>query len=130
MTFDEWWEQNKRDDYIHPKIAKAAESNARVIWGCSREYAAEEIAHVVNTLKRMVEEQEDKIHTMAAALIEFAEWSEAYPVEVFPEPTPEQVDAVCKTLGFRLDSISAMILRHASARMGKIAREALGGDNG
>jgi len=56
---------------------------------------------------RVVSEERDRLR-------EFADdvrlWSEAYPTNIFTEPTPEQVDAVCKTLGFRIDRISAMVL--------------------
>jgi hypothetical protein len=65
-----------------------------------------------------------------ARLREFAEdvlnWSKAYPVEVFPEPTPEQVDEVCKILNFRIDRISAMVLRAFTKTWGDKARAALG----
>ena len=63
-------------------------------------------------------------------LREFADdvrkWSEAYPTNIFTEPTPEQVDAVCKTLGFRLDRIAAMVLREFTKPWGDAARAALG----
>ena len=53
-------------------------------------------------------------------------WSKAYPVSVFPEPTPKQVDDVCKSLGFRIDRISAMVLREFTKQWGDKARAALG----
>ena len=59
------------------------------------------------------------------ALQQCVDWAAAYPVDIFPQPTPEQVDAVCKTLGFRIDSISAMVLRNYTGRIGEIARGAL-----
>ena len=66
-----------------------------------------------------------KIDEIREALEEFVKWSEAYPVDVFHEPTPEQVDAVCKTLGFRIDAISAMVLRNFTKHFGDIAKQAL-----
>ena len=62
-------------------------------------------------------------------LREFAEHidqrSRAYPEEIFPTPTPGQIDQVCKTLGFRIDGIAAMVLRETVKPFGKLAREAL-----
>ena len=62
-------------------------------------------------------------------LREFAEhidqWSNAYPEGMFPDPAPEQIDQVCKTLGCRIDSIAAMILRETVKPFGDLAREAL-----
>lgn len=58
--------------------------------------------------------------------VEWAEdllkWSEAYPKSLFTEPTPEQVDEVCKTLGFRIDRISAMVLREYTGSWGRKAK--------
>ena len=70
-----------------------------------------------------------KLEADNARLREFAEdvvnWSKAYPTAVFPEPTPEQVDEVCKTLGFRIDRISAMVLRAYTKTWGNKASAAL-----
>lgn len=66
-----------------------------------------------------------KITYLQDALQQCVEWANAYPVDIFPQPTPEQVDAVCKKLGFRIDSISAMVLRNYTGRIGEIASEAL-----
>ena len=71
----------------------------------------------------------DRLRERERVLVEFAEsmveWSEAYPKAIFQEPTPEQVQAVCKGLGFSIDSISAMILRIFTKPVGDRARAAL-----
>jgi hypothetical protein len=56
---------------------------------------------------------------------ELLKWEEAYPVDIFTEPTPQQVDVVCRQLGFNIDRISAMILRSFAKQWGDKAREAL-----
>lgn len=72
------------------------------------------------------QEIESTIEERVAPAVEWAEdllkWSEAYPTTIFTEPTPEQVDAVCKTLGFRIDRISAMVLREYTGIWGRKAR--------
>lgn len=42
------------------------------------------------------------------------DWESAYPGDIFTVATPEQIDDVCKTLGIRIDNISAVILREVS----------------
>jgi hypothetical protein len=65
----------------------------------------------------------------AAQLREFAEeiikWSESYPKDIFPAPTPEQIDEVCKQSGFRIDQISAKVLRKFTGSWGKKAQRAI-----
>jgi hypothetical protein len=53
------------------------------------------------------------------------EWSKAYPDGIFTEPTPEQVDTVCKMLGIRIDNIAAMILSKCTKHWGERAENAL-----
>lgn len=63
------------------------------------------------------------------ALQRIVEWSRAYPLSVFPEPTQEYYDKAHKVLtenGMTIDRISAAAMRHAIEGVGKIAREAIG----
>ena len=76
-----------------------------------------------------INELENRIEKLEAGLNEIIEWSEAYPEDVFPQPTPDQIDAVCKQSGFRIDSISAMVLRRFTGYGARIAREALKGSD-
>ena len=71
----------------------------------------------------------EKAEADAKALRDFAEdvvgWSEAYPERVFPEPSVEQIKAVCDGLGITLDCVSAAILRTFTKPLGDKARDAL-----
>lgn len=86
---------------------------------------------LINRVKARTESAAElqALRDRAEKLEEFAEsviqWSKAYPTSVFTEPTPEEVDEVCKTLGFRIDRIAAMVLREYTESWGKKAAEAL-----
>lgn len=72
--------------------------------------------------------QDERIDELEGALRQIVQWSEAYPVKVFPEPTPEQwvqMAELLKGAGMTLDSFSASNMRHVADGVGKIAREAL-----
>ena len=70
---------------------------------------------------------EDKIDRYEEALHRIKSWSEAYPLEVFPEPDLKRAHEVLTAHGMMLDAISAHVMRHAVKGVGKIAREALDG---
>ena len=53
----------------------------------------------------------ERIEELEEVANDIIRWSEAYPKKIFGEPTPEQVDELCKTLGCQLANISAMVLR-------------------
>lgn len=67
-------------------------------------------------------EREEALEELANEMLQ---WAEAYPTDVFTEPTPKQVDDVCKMLGFRLDHISAMVLRAFTKQWAEKAKRAL-----
>ena len=54
------------------------------------------------------------------------QWSEAYPLEIFPPPDYPRARAVLEANGMTLDAISADCMRHVVEGVGKIAREVLG----
>lgn len=70
-----------------------------------------------------------EVSTKEEALTEFVEkfidWTEAYPQEVFTELTLDQIDTVCKALGFRIERISAMVLHDVLKTWGIEAQAAL-----
>jgi len=74
---------------------------------------------------------EDHLRTLEAVekLREFVgeavDWSEPYPDDIFTAPTLKQIDDVCKTLGFRIDRISGMVLREFTDRWSGKARALL-----
>jgi hypothetical protein len=67
----------------------------------------------------------DRIDDLETALHRIVSWSEAYPLEVFPEPDLKKARALLEAGGVTLDSISAHCMRHCVEGIGKIAREAL-----
>lgn len=72
--------------------------------------------------------QDERIDELTSALQQIVQWSEAYPVKVFPEPTPEQwvkMAELLKGAGMSLDSFSASNMRHVVEGVGKIAADAL-----
>jgi len=65
--------------------------------------------------------QSERIANLREFIEDLINWSRAYPESVFHEPTPAQVDAACNSLGFSIDSISAMVLRRFTKRWGERA---------
>lgn len=62
------------------------------------------------------------------ALDRIARWADAYPLAVFPEPTPDyyaRAHEVLTAHGMTLDRLSAAAMRHVITQVGKIAKEAL-----
>ena len=67
----------------------------------------------------------DRIDDLEAALHRIVQWSEAYPLDIFPEPDFAKAHALLQAGGETLDAISASNMRHVVEGVGKIAREAL-----
>lgn len=63
--------------------------------------------------------------TLREALERIENWSNAYPLEAFPEPDLAKSAEVLKAAGLSLDQISAHNMRHVVERVGEIARAAL-----
>jgi len=62
------------------------------------------------------------------ALWRIAQWADAYPLDVFPEPDEHYYRKAHKVLtanGMTLDRLSAASMRHVIEGVGKIARDAL-----
>lgn len=62
------------------------------------------------------------------ALESIAQWANAYPVSVFPEPDEayyRKAHEVLTANGMTLDRLSAAAMRHVVAGVGKIAKDAL-----
>jgi len=68
---------------------------------------------------------EDRVERLETALQKIVQWSEAYPLDIFPEPDWEKVAALCEAGGVSLDAISAHCMRQVVRGVGMIAREAL-----
>jgi hypothetical protein len=68
---------------------------------------------------------EDRIELLEAALHRIVQWSEAYPLDIFPEPDLEKAHELLKAGGITLDAVSAHCMRRVVRGVGMIAREAL-----
>lgn len=84
---------------------------------------------VALTIRALKEEQaalEQQVERYEGALEKIAQWSEAYPLDVFPEPDLEKAQKLLKAVGgMTLDAISASNMRHVVEGVGGIAKEAL-----
>jgi hypothetical protein len=69
--------------------------------------------------------QEEKLDKLEEALRRILQWSEAYPLEVFPEPDFKKAAELLRAGGMSLDTISASNMRNVVDGVGKIARAAL-----
>jgi len=72
-----------------------------------------------------IEALEAENERLREALERIAQWSEAYPTKVFPEPDFKRAATVLAAAGMSLDVISASNMRHATKGVGEIARAAL-----
>jgi hypothetical protein len=67
----------------------------------------------------------DRVERYEDALRRIVEWSEAYPLSVFPEPDWNEAAKLLHAGGVSLDAISASCMRHVVAGVAEIARDAL-----
>jgi hypothetical protein len=67
----------------------------------------------------------DRLERYEDALQAIVQWSEAYPLDVFPEPDWKKAAELLRAGGITLDAVSASCMRHVIEHVGKIAREAL-----
>ncbi len=59
------------------------------------------------------------------ALRRIVEWSQAYPLAIFPKPDLHRAHQLLQAGGMTIDSISADAMRHVIEGVGKIASDAL-----
>lgn len=69
--------------------------------------------------------QDERIDELIEALQRIVQWSEAYPIDIFPEPDLKKARELLAAGGITLDAVSAHCMRHVVEGVGKIAREAL-----
>ena len=67
----------------------------------------------------------DRIERYEEALRRIVAWSEAYPLDIFPEPDWKKAAELLKLGGITLDAVSASCMRHVVKGVGEIARTAL-----
>lgn len=83
--------------------------------------AYDEIVRLRSVAQRPADRGED----FEEALQRIVQWSEAYPLDIFPIPDLKQAAELLKAGGITLDAVSAHCMRHVVEGVGKIARDAL-----
>lgn len=78
----------------------------------------------------MIRDHADRIEALEEALERIVQWSEAYPLDIFPEPDWKRAAELLDAGGITLDAISVSCMRHVVEGVGKIARAALDKDTG
>ena len=68
---------------------------------------------------------EQRVAALEAALTQVKQWSEAYPLTVFPEPDFARAHEVLQAAGMTLDAISASNMRHVITQVQAIVDAAL-----
>lgn len=77
-----------------------------------------DVANEIDRLQKIIDQRE-------SGLQRIVQWSDAYPLKLFPEPDFAKVNEVLKANGITLDAVAASCMRHVVEGVGKIAREAL-----
>lgn len=72
-------------------------------------------------------EAAEYIDDMENALRQIVQWSEAYPLDIFPEPDLKKARELLAAGGITLDAVSAHCMRHVIQRVAEIAKEVLPG---
>jgi hypothetical protein len=75
--------------------------------------------------RKMTIAQDERIDELEDALHAIVRWSEAYPIDIFPEPDMKKARELLAVGGITLDAVSASCMRHVVDGVGKIARDAL-----
>jgi len=79
---------------------------------------------VIGWFANAIEHARTGYERMQEALERIVSWSEAYPLDIFPEPDLEKARQLLKAGGIALDAVTAHCMRHVIDGVGKIAREA------
>ena len=75
----------------------------------------------------VIETLESRVESLKGKLQDVVNWSNAYPLDIFPEPDFKKVRAALEAADISLDHVSASIMRHVVTGVGDIARAALSG---
>jgi hypothetical protein len=67
----------------------------------------------------------DRLDRYEDALQRIVQWSEAYPLDIFPEPDWKSARKLLEAGGITLDAVAASCMRRVVEGVGRIAKEAL-----
>ena len=76
-----------------------------------------------------VAQLEQRVEELEEALGSIRQWSDAYPLDIFPEPDFKKAQEILKAGGMTLDGISASNMRHVVEGVGEIAKSVLREDS-
>lgn len=79
----------------------------------------------MKTNSAKIRELREALEKAHEALFKIKQWSEAYPISVFPEPDFKKAAELLNAGGMTLDAISASNMRYVVKGVGEIARAAL-----
>jgi hypothetical protein len=77
------------------------------------------------TIERLRQELRAENERLREALERVHQWTEAYPLDIFPEPDWEKANELLSAGGMTVDSVAAGSLRRVVSVIGKITRAAL-----
>lgn len=81
--------------------------------------------HRIAGLEKALQHANAKIDKLETALHLIAQWGDAYPLAVFPEPDLAKARTLLEAGGMTLDRVSASNMRYVAQGIAKIAAEAL-----
>ncbi len=84
-------------------------------------------ADEIEQLRMQLADHGEEITRLEEALRRIVEWSQAYPLAIFPKPDLQRAHVLLQAGGMSIDSISADAMRHVVESVGKIAADALAG---
>jgi len=93
--------------------------------GIQHTFNCGEVGSTVWAFDRM-EALRKQVEGLEQALESISQWSDAYPLDVFPEPNFEKAYELLKAGGMTLDAISASNMRHIVEGVGEIAKKVPG----
>ena len=71
----------------------------------------------------MGRDDQEVFEELSNAVADFYQWSQAYPLDVFPEPDLKKAHELLMAGGMSLDAISAHIMRKTLANIGNVCRD-------
>lgn len=121
-----WKEAHPGSDLVWP------DHTDLVFWLLDQLAIAQRMNRVHSSLAKQLSRsmmENAKLHVrntnLEEALQRIQQWSEAYPLAVFPEPDFKKAAELLQAGGITLDAVSASSMRHVIEGVGKIASEAL-----
>ena len=78
---------------------------------------------IIADMQQKIDRQAERIKELEEALDRIAQWTQAYPLSVFPEPDWKRARALLEAGGMTLDSVSAGAMRRVVDGIARIVAE-------